>query len=78
MIIVNLTPLEARAYEQTKDVEEWGIENALMIDAFVQAGALPAEAVEKRVAPLVEAAKSARRKIAEATAFEIRIVRGDA
>ncbi len=78
MIIVELTPLEARAYEATKDVEEALIENALTLDAFAKAPALPFEAVLPRIAPLIEAAKSARRKIAEATRFEIRVVGGEA
>lgn len=74
MIIVNLSPAEARAYEQTRDTEEHQIEDVLLLDAMVQFPSLDVARVRRGVEPMIDAAKSARRKIAEATAFEIRVV----
>lgn len=73
MIVVELSPIEARAHELAKGLEDFQIESAFQLDAHVQSGLDWAEALE-RIAPLVEAARSARRKIAEATRYEIRVV----
>ena len=76
-IIVDLSPLEARAHELTKKLQDWEIESALELDAYVQSNLSPDETA-KRIAPLIEAARSARRKIADATRYEIRVVGGEA
>lgn len=75
MIIVDLTPEEALAYEQCGNIENEQEARNLLVLKLVFETKMEQSAAEALAATIAAAAQSARRKIAEATKFQIRVVK---
>ena len=75
MIIVDLTPEEALAYEQCGNIENETEARNLLTLKLVFETKMAQDAAESLAAKIAAAAQRARGKIAEKTRFEIRVVK---